>query len=81
MKERYYNLINKYNIHDIAILIAELSYSRLYNILLDLLYKFNYDISLINKSLELYKTNYIDLNRVEIYKIRNILIYYCKEYR
>ncbi len=78
MKTGYYRLIQDRGINDVLYLIPEIPYSKKINILKELIKNFPVDV--INRSLDTYKTEYIDLNRVLIYKLKNVLIYYCRRY-
>lgn len=72
MKSKYIQFILDNSIADILSEIHELSYSQKWMILDSLLEK--YPVEEINIALYIYKTNYIDLNRVRISRIKNTLI-------
>lgn len=80
MKEEYYKLLKEKKLSNVLDLISgDIKYSYKYKLLQDLIYKFK-DINIINKSLDTYKLDHIDLNRVQIYRLKSWLIYYCRRY-
>lgn len=76
MRQKYYELLKKYNIRDCLFLVEDLSYSRKFKIIDNLLK--SYSPETINQSLNCYEFNYIRLNRVNIILIENILKNNCK---
>lgn len=79
MKEEYYDLISSIGINDILKYIEILSYSKKYQIINQLLQK--YTINAINHALNKFYLYYIkDKIFIESYRVKNLLIYYCKEY-
>lgn len=78
MREKYYNFIGKNNILDILTEIDELSFSAKLSLIESLYTKFGTDKT--NYALYEYKKNYMDSNRVELKKLKNVLNYFCKLY-
>lgn len=78
MKEAYYQTLQKNKLADILFEVKIIPYSSKNRILKELLN--DYSPEQINMALNEYKINYIDLNRVEIFKLKNILKYYCKNF-
>ena len=76
MKSEYYKIIQVNELADILSEITIISYSFKQKILESLLEL--YSVQTINLALYEYKKNYIDLNRVNVIKLKNTLIYFCK---
>jgi hypothetical protein len=77
MRTEYYNLIKEKSISDILSEIDFLSYSYKKETLEFLLQKYTSDI--INQALNKYKINYIDINRVDVRKLRGYLVWLCEQ--
>jgi hypothetical protein len=77
MRNEYYKFLQENNIADILSLISELSYTQKQN-LLNLL-KEKFDNNSINYALNNYKLHYIDKNRIDLKRIKGILIYFAKQ--
>jgi hypothetical protein len=76
MRNNYIQFILDNKIADILSEIPELSYSQKWAILNELIEK--YSIEQINIALYVYKKQYIDLNRVKIFLIKNTLKNICE---
>ncbi len=76
MRKDYFSLIKEKELNDTLSEVDTLPYSSKQRILTDLLKK--YPSLIINQALNLYKINYIDSNRVEIFKLKNTIVYYCE---
>jgi hypothetical protein len=76
MRQKYYKYLFENSIVNYLDSIEELSYSKKLQILKELTNKFS--IESINKALIKYKQNYIEIGRVEIPKLKNILKGLCK---
>ena len=72
----YYKYLQENKLIDIFSNIYQIKYSKKIEILKSLQEK--YSIETINYALYLYEKDYIKLNRMEIYRIKNILKGLCK---
>lgn len=75
-RQKYYALIRNNKVSNVLDEIDIISYSRKIEILNELMG--NNCVDTINSALDRYKTNYLDLNRGKIERLKNDLIYYCK---
>ena len=75
VREQYYKIIKDNNIPNVLVELVELPYSRKLKILNELLIKF--ELSVVKLALNLYKLNYIDVKRVNLFVVRNTLISIC----
>ena len=76
-REDYKNFLKINSLNDTLSLIKELSYSRKYAILEQLIKKYSSDV--INKALNTYHLDYIRPERVSLVMLPPLLIYLCKE--
>lgn len=76
MRQEYYKYLFDNYLSNYLDEIEDLSYSKKLKILKELKEKFSAES--INRALVKYKMNYIDLKRVEIPKLKNILKGMCK---
>jgi len=79
MRDAYYILLQKYHIQDTLGRISTLSYSRKTAILVNLLS--DYIPSIINMALNDYEVRYINIHRVDLKIIQNVLKGLCKKYK
>lgn len=79
MREQYYNFIKENKISDILSEIPDISYTVKMNILKEFLKLFSAET--INRALNRYKIDYIDNNRVILFRLKNLLHFYCKYYK
>lgn len=77
MRKVYYDYLNQYNLLNYLDCIPEFSYSKKLEILKEL--KKEFSSKQINKALLIYKNKYIDINRIEILKLKGILKGLCKK--
>jgi len=75
MREDYYKLILRYSLSDTLSLIEELSFSKKYELIKDLLKVFPPDV--INRSLYIYHEQYIKINRINLKYLKNLLKNLC----
>ena len=78
MRKDYYNLIKEYGLSDILSEIQNISYTKKQIILSSLLE--TYSPQTLNMALNDYKIKYIDLNRVDVFRLKNTLKYFCKKF-
>lgn len=76
MKDQYYELIRSKEIQDTLSWVDELSYTKKFEILSEVLKK--YSVEQLNLALRHYEIKYIRIHRVIPYLIKNILLNYCK---
>lgn len=79
MRSDYYELIKTHQISDILSEITILPYSSKQRILETLLKK--YPVQYINMALNRYLKEYIKIDRVDIFRLKNLLIYFCEEFK
>ena len=79
MRDNYYKFLNKTGIINYLDNITELSYSKKF-IILENLYK-EFNVEQINKALVMYKKRYIDIGRVNLLSLRNILKGMCNIFK
>jgi len=80
MPRKVYNdFIKRHSIHNTLGDIPELSYTKKFSILSDL--QVIYPVDVINRALNDYRVNYIDLKRVDLSRVKNTLVYYCNIYK
>ena len=79
MREKYYDLINQYNIFDTLAEIDELSYSAKIKLIQTLIDK-QFSINAIKMALYEYKINYIDVQRINLITMTNIIEGLVKKY-
>lgn len=77
MRSEYYQFLKKYNIADILSEIEDISYTFKLNILKELIQSFSPEK--INMALNNYKIDYINIERIDLFKLKNVLIFYCKK--
>lgn len=77
MRDKYISFIQQHHINDILHYIEDMSYSKKYKMLDNLCKK--YSVHIINRALQIYKENYIDIQRVNLYIIENQINYICKQ--
>ena len=77
MKTEYYQLLTKHNLCDTLKEIPGLSYTKKISIIENLLDTFVPKV--VNLALVEYRTNYISLNRINILKLKNMLIYFARK--
>ena len=79
IRHQYFSIIKEKNLPNVLGIIPEISYSKKLKILTDLLGRFDeYDVKI---ALNLYKQNYIDLHRVQILYLKNVLVSLCNDYK
>ena len=79
MRDNYYKFLNKTGIINFLDNIEELSYSKKLKILEELNKEFKAEE--INKALVMYKKRYIDIGRVNLMSMKNILKGMCKIFK
>ena len=79
MRDNYYKFLNKTGIINYLDNIEELSYSKKF-IILENLYK-EFNVEQINKALVMYKKRYIDIGRVNLLSLKNILKGMCNLFK
>lgn len=77
MKSDYYTFITSKGISDTLSYLTDIPYSKKHKILENLYCKFSVDV--INNTLREYQTNYINLHRVRLNIVENVLIGLCKK--
>jgi hypothetical protein len=75
VRNEYFILIKDNKLADVLSLIPDLPYSSKTRVLEELLK--SYPAEQVNKALYAYKAHYIDSNRVQIFKLKNTLKYFC----
>jgi hypothetical protein len=76
MRKEYYEFIQIKGIADVFLFIIDIPYSTKLRILKEL--SSRYPVEILNNALYKYKKSYIDSGRVEIFKLTNLLIYFCE---
>lgn len=76
MKEMYYDIIMENRLPDVFSRIPDFPYSRKYELIALLLEKHKRDI--VESALYDYSSCYINKNKVNLFKIKNELLYFCK---
>jgi len=76
VRDQYFSIIKEKDLPNVLGCILELSYSNKLKILKELLDRFN--LQDLKIALNLYKQNYIDLNRTQILYLKNVIISLCK---
>lgn len=76
MRKEYFDLLIKNNLPNTLGEIQELAYSKKIKIIEELLNKF--ELRKVKIALNMYKQNYIDIGRVDLMLIKNILKGLCK---
>jgi len=72
IKEKYYSLIKEKSLPNVLGEILEVSYSKKISILEELLSRF--DESVIKIALGIYKQNHVDINKINITRLKNELV-------
>jgi len=78
MREKYFAFISENNLVDILSQVQTIPYSLKLKYLIKL--KDNFSVSILNRALDQYKKNYIDVGRVNEILIYNHIAYFCKKF-